>query len=392
MAGCRYLKILMLVMYNPFHTFSGTEIYAGNLAKSLESLGCELDIVCSDKQAHTSQITQGITITTFARMSNPLLNVFNDYYRRLNITKQLLKKSKFDAVLAVGAGQGLIFRDLARIKSRPPLLYFTFDCMRREGNEVLKVLSLKKAPTSKRSKIHANYLKFALADELSCRYSDLIFAGSADTMRSLHRYYRVKLEKIKVKYAGIPSNYSDGFYPTEPKEPIFLHVATNHERKGTIYLLKALRLLKEKYHLNATVWIVGEKDPSYVNMAKSFNIQVFFMETKISMHREIYASCTALVVPSVSEGFCLPVIEAAIFGKPAIVSNAGSLPELVDDGIDGFVVPVGDISGLAQKMFILATDPEVVKQMSAKAKDKARRFEIIQIANATLNSIKLVKQ
>ena len=116
------------------------------------------------------------------------------------------------------------------------------------------------------------------------------------------------------------------------------------------------------------------------------------METKISQHREIYASCTALVVPSVSEGFCLPVIEAAMFGKPAIVSNAGSLPELVDDGIDGFVVPVGDVSILAQKMYILATDPKVVKQMSAKAKDKAHRFEINHVANLTLNSIKeLVK-
>ena len=82
---------------------------------------------------------------------------------------------------------------------------------------------------------------------------------------------------------------------------------------------------------------------------------MFFRDKHIET-REIYASCTALIVPSVSEGFCLPVIEAAMFSKPAIVSNAGSLPELVDEGVDGYVVPVANVSLLADRIYILAND------------------------------------
>ena len=344
-------------MFDPFTKIAGTEIFAGNLARSLESLGCELHIVCkTNKKAGTSQITTGITLTQFVETDNPYLGILNDQYRRLRIIKKLLKNENFDIVLAVGAGQGFVFRNLVRITNCPPLVYLTFDCMRREGDEVLKVSSLKGVPFTKKVRTNLRYFQLTLWDKVSCKYSDLILASSVDTKLSLNNYYGVGLGKIKVTYAGVPNDYAQGFYPVDPCEPTFLHVATNHERKGTIYLLKALRLLKKKYNLAVKVVIVGEKDQTYVNMAKRFELNACFLETSISKHREIYASCTALIVPSVSEGFCLPVIEAAMFSKPAIVSNAGSLPELVDEGVDGYVVPVANVSLLADRIYILAND------------------------------------
>jgi glycosyltransferase involved in cell wall biosynthesis len=382
-----YLRILMLVAFHPFQTFSGTEIYAGNLARSLESLGCEVHIVCTDKHAGTLPVTQGITLTKVPVAGYPFFGVLNDYCIRLNAVKRLLKKSKFDTVLAVGTGQGLVFRDLARTSSHPPLVYFTFDCMRREGDAVLKVLSLKEASIKSRSKNAFRYFKLTFADRISCNFSDLILASSADTKRCLNHYYNVGLEKMKVVYAGVPEAYTDGFQSIVPPEPTFLHVATDHERKGTVYFLKALRLVKKQYNINVKSIIVGRKDPTYVNMAKHYGLEIAFLDTKLSKHKEIYASCTALVVPSVSEGFCLPVIEAAMFLKPAIVSDAGSLPELVEDGVDGYVTPATDINRLAEAIYGLAICPEIVERMSLKAKAKARRFEINAITKTILIAI-----
>jgi glycosyltransferase involved in cell wall biosynthesis len=382
-----YLKILMLVAFHPFQTFSGTEIYAGNLARSLESLGCEVHIVCTDEQADTQQVTQGITLTKVSATRYPFFGVFNNYYNRINAVKRLLNKSKFDAVLAVGTGQGLVFRDLARTSSHPPLVYFTFDCMKREGDAVLKVLSVKKASISKRNKTIFRYFKLTFADKVSCKFSDLILASSADTKRCLSHYYKIGSKKIKVIYAGVPEEYTHGFQSIVPPEPTFLHVATDHERKGTVYFLKALSLVKKKYNISIKSIIVGRKDPAYVNMAKRYGINATFIDTKLSKHKEIYASCTALVVPSVSEGFCLPVIEAAMFVKPAIVSDAGSLPELVEDGLDGYITPAADVNRLAECIFVLATHPEIVEQMSLKAKAKACRFEINAITKNILSTI-----
>lgn len=383
----------MLVMFNPFDAFSGTEIFAGNLAKSLEKFGCEVHIVCkTDTEANAaSRVTEGITMTQYASTDNPYIGILNDYYQRLRISKQLLKNTKFDAILAVGAGQGLIFRDLARTRYCPPLIYYAFDCMKHEGEAILSVLSLKRSPFTRKVRTTAKYFQLALWDRVSCKYSDMVQASSLDTKLSLNNYYGIRLEKIKVTYAGVPNDYTEGFYPVNSSEPTFLHVATDHERKGTIYLLKALNLLKKKYNYTPKVVIVGMKDSTYVNMAKRFEVNASFIETHLSKHRELYASCTALIVPSVSEGFCLPVIEAAMFGKPAIVSDAGSLPELVDDGIDGYVVPVGDVSRLAERIYILATDQGMVKRMSLKAKEKAHRFEINNIAKVTLSLIQAIK-
>ena len=378
----------MLVAYHPFQTFSGTEIYAGNLAKSLERLGCEVHIVCSDKQAGTLQVTQGIRLTKVLATGFPLFGVFNNYRNRLKTVKRLLNESKFDAVLAVGTGQGLVFRALFKASSHPPLVYFTFDCMRREGDAVLRVLSLKRASVGKRYKTTLRYFKLTFADRVSCKFSDLILASSADTKSCLNRYYKVGLEKIKVIYAGVPSEYTNGFQSVVPSEPTFLHVATDHERKGTVYLLKALSFVKEKYNFNVKTIIVGCKDLTYVNMAKDYGLNTSFLEIKLSEHKEIYASCTALVVPSVSEGFCLPVIEAAMFGKPAIVSDAGSLPELVEDNVDGYVTPATDINRLGESIYILATNPEIVERMSIEAKAKARRFEIDTITRNILDEIR----
>jgi len=381
----------MLVKFHPFQTASGTEIYAGNLARSLEGLGCKVQIICTTKQSGTVQVTPGIKLTGVFETGYPLLGFFDDHLKRLRIVRRLLKESRFDVVIAVGTGQGLLFRELARMPSHPPLVYLTFDCMKREGDAVLGVLSLKKASLFKRNKTVFRYFKLAAADRISCMYSDLILASSADTKRSLNKYYKVSLDRIKVVYAGIPGKYTEGFEVIDPPEPTFLHVATDHERKGTVYLLKALSLIKEKFGLNIKTIIVGVKDPVYVSMAKDLGVNVSFLEVRLSKHKEIYVSCTDLVVPSVSEGFCLPVIEAAAFCKPAIVSDAGSLPELVENGVDGYVVPVADVACLAKCIHLLATNSGLVRCMAIEAKEKSRRFEIDNIAVEVLGSVKGIR-
>jgi glycosyltransferase involved in cell wall biosynthesis len=104
--------------------------------------------------------------------------------------------------------------------------------------------------------------------------------------------------------------------------------------------------------------------------------------------RQIYASCTALVVPSVSEGFCLPVVEAGAFGKPAIVSSAGSLPELVSDEESGYVVSVGDCEKLAQRIREFSDDTELVRRMGQKALEHSRSF---RISDSARNLIRIIE-
>lgn len=89
----------------------------------------------------------------------------------------------------------------------------------------------------------------------------------------------------------------------------------------------------------------------------------------------VYAASEVLVLPSEYEAFGLVVNEAFACGVPSIVSSAcGAAGDLVRDGETGFVVPVGDVSALAERLSLLAGDPDLVLQMGMNARARIREW------------------
>jgi glycosyltransferase involved in cell wall biosynthesis len=77
---------------------------------------------------------------------------------------------------------------------------------------------------------------------------------------------------------------------------------------------------------------------------------------------------TVSVMPSLErEGLPKAVVESMAQGIPAVVSSAGGLPELVEDGVCGRVVPPGDAVALAAALRELATDSELVRRLGRQA-------------------------
>jgi glycosyltransferase involved in cell wall biosynthesis len=92
---------------------------------------------------------------------------------------------------------------------------------------------------------------------------------------------------------------------------------------------------------------------------------------------KFYNSCDLLVLPSVGppESFGMVIIEAMASGLPVIVSALPGPSELVDDGVDGFVVPVGDVLLLKERIQSLVDDTALRKRMGDAAYRKvAERY------------------
>ena len=70
-----------------------------------------------------------------------------------------------------------------------------------------------------------------------------------------------------------------------------------------------------------------------------------------------YAAFDALVLPSANEGTPVSVIEALAGGRPVVATRVGGVPDVVRDGVDGFLVEPGDIDALAERLGRLAADP-----------------------------------
>lgn len=100
----------------------------------------------------------------------------------------------------------------------------------------------------------------------------------------------------------------------------------------------------------------------------------------------LIGSCDVLTAPSRDrEGLTKAVIEAMAQARPVIVSAAGGLPEMVDDGRSGYVVPVDDPGALAARIRELAADPALRKEMGRRARELVvERFGVDRTVEKTL--------
>lgn len=85
-------------------------------------------------------------------------------------------------------------------------------------------------------------------------------------------------------------------------------------------------------------------------------------------------SIDLFLMPSLAEGLGSAALIAMAHGVPVIASRAGGLPEIVEDGITGWLTEPGSPAGLAEKIAEAASHPELLRPMGAKAREKAKGF------------------
>ncbi|MBT9455303.1 MAG: glycosyltransferase [Burkholderiaceae bacterium] len=84
--------------------------------------------------------------------------------------------------------------------------------------------------------------------------------------------------------------------------------------------------------------------------------------------RNAFAAADALVLPSYVEALPVAMLEAMSCGLPVVVSNVGSIPEVISDGVNGLLVAPRDIDALAQAMLALALKPDLALQLGKEGK------------------------
>ena len=115
-------------------------------------------------------------------------------------------------------------------------------------------------------------------------------------------------------------------------------------------------------------------DDSYLSSLKSF-VRNSGLDNQISWagYQEdpnpLYRACDVIVIPStVSEGLPMVAIEAMQLGIPVIGSSVGGIPEVVRDGVNGYLFPPGNSAALADRIQQLLTDSGLLMQMKAAAR------------------------
>jgi len=170
-------------------------------------------------------------------------------------------------------------------------------------------------------------------------------------------------------------------------------VGTLHEVKGQRFLLDACRRLVERgVELRCDFVGDGPDRARLESAARAGGIseRVRFLG---ALQREAVAACLreadVAVVPSVPtrdgrrEGIPVALMEAAASGKPVVASRLSGIPEAIEDGAEGLLVPPGDSEALAAALATLAADPELRRRLGAAARERMRRdFDLATNARA----------
>lgn len=94
---------------------------------------------------------------------------------------------------------------------------------------------------------------------------------------------------------------------------------------------------------------------------------------------DIYAISDLFLLPSEYESFGLSALEAMAAGTPVIATNAGGLPEIVLDGVNGYLSEIGDIHQMAAKAIALLLDNVKHQEFKSAAREQAQKFDIENI-------------
>jgi len=155
-------------------------------------------------------------------------------------------------------------------------------------------------------------------------------------------------------------------------------------RKGIQYAVEAMRLVRST---NVTLTISGsidfklnrEKLQSYSDVS---NVTGFIPGDIVNT----YQTADVYIFPTISEGFGLTQLEAMACGLPVITTP--NCAALVRDGIDGFIVPIRDAQALAEKIELLAADPDLLAWMSENARQRAQEFSWERYGERLISTLK----
>jgi glycosyltransferase involved in cell wall biosynthesis len=142
-------------------------------------------------------------------------------------------------------------------------------------------------------------------------------------------------------------------------------------RKGLQYLLEAWKQLNIP---DAELVLAGyvNKDDGGIELLASYQGYYKWLGFVLEELPQVYQSADVFVLPSLSEGASMATIEALSSGLPCITTkNVGCV---LRDGMEGFVVPIGDIGSLKHRIRQLYDDPELRQRMGGVARARAERL------------------
>jgi glycosyltransferase involved in cell wall biosynthesis len=199
-----------------------------------------------------------------------------------------------------------------------------------------------------------------------------IFVMSSWLGHSFVHDFGVEAAKVHVVHAGINLPELPPARVTRAAAPKFLFVGKDFARKGGSYLLEAFRAVRQAVP-DATLSIVG---PAMGATQPGVVFEGFLSKddpAQFGRITELFEQASCVVLPSIYEPFGISLTEGMAYGLPCIATNRCAMPEIVENGRTGLIVPPENVDALADAMITIARDPALGQRMGEAGRARAER-------------------
>jgi glycosyltransferase involved in cell wall biosynthesis len=229
--------------------------------------------------------------------------------------------------------------------------------------------------------------------------ADAVICCSCFVRQELLSFTDYPEDRIFVVYNGVAMEEFDGVDDGEIRdklgiqedEIVLLYAGQIEKRKGLNFLVEAFRRVSDKYphtHLviagSSDIWQPTPETQLYEEeiRKKCRRLNVHFLG-KLSQREipKVYKSADIFVLPSLSEGFPLSVLEVMASGKPVVATEVGGVPEVVKDGMNGYLVQPGSVSKLADTISKLIENERLRLRMGHKGRKIVKDYTWEKAAN-----------
>lgn len=233
------------------------------------------------------------------------------------------------------------------------------------------------------------------ATEHNVRSVAHLLADSEATKSDLTKHFSVDPQRVTVVYPGVSPLFQPEHYPLELtairnhfgiKGPYILYVGTLQPRKNVERLIEAFAKAKRAKRLKQQLVLAGRLGwlPEGVlrrlqEVEEAVTLAGYVPESYLPA---LYSGATAFVLPSLFEGFGLPVLEAMACGTPVIASDIPSLAEVVGDA--GVLFSPQDTDELAETLVWVCEHREFREELRSKGFVRAKQFTWEEAARKTL--------
>lgn len=230
---------------------------------------------------------------------------------------------------------------------------------------------------------------FGIADRMALPRARAVIVPSQSQARRLARY--VPRQRIHVVYHGIDAAAFAASAATErtqlrnqlgvgEAQPVVSAFGRLEPVKGHSDLLQAARIMltsRPDLHL----WIVGEGSLAATLREQARRLGIDGAVRFFGYQRDVaslMAASDVVLLPSRHESFGIVLIEAMSLGKPIVASAAGSIPEVVLDGVQGYLVPPHNAVELSQRVLHLLANPSQAENLGQAGRERVLQVFTVQ--------------